>query len=221
MITIRKTEIYEGMKFNRLTIIREIDRRFTKGGNSIRVVEVKCDCGNIKQVDLGKLTSGKVKSCGCFNIEKAKTNFLKHGLSGDRIHQIWKGMKKRCYNEKSNNYKNYGARGIKVCDSWKNDFMSFYKWSMENGYNDELSIERIDVNGHYEPSNCKWITNNEQKYNTRKQKEFIGVNPDGEVFEGKCIKLFAEEHDLNRKQISACLNNRQKSHKGWIFKRLQ
>lgn len=216
----KKLEIQQGDKFNKLTVIKELDRRFTKGGNSIRVFEVKCDCGNVKNIDIRQLTTGKTKSCGCWNLEKSKTQFKTHGLSGTRIHKIWKDMNKRCSNPNSINYKNYGARGIEVCEEWKKDFLSFYKWSMENGYDDLLSIERLDVNGNYEPRNCSWITNQEQKYNTRKQKPFIGINPNGEKFEGKCIKLFAEEHGLKKNLISDCLNKRQHSHRGWKFERL-
>jgi hypothetical protein len=94
-----------------------------------------------------------------------------HGLRDTRLYHIWFGMKARCYNANSENYKHYGGRGIKICDEWKNDFMKFYDWAIHNGYDDSLSIDRIDVNGNYTPDNCRWATAVEQAKN--KRKEFV------------------------------------------------
>ena len=106
-----------------------------------------------------------------------KQNTL-HGKSHTRLYKIWIGMKKRCYNPRSNAYERYGGRGIGIYQEWLNDFMSFYNWSMENGYNDNLSIDRIDVNGNYEPSNCRWATIDEQSSNKRDTVyyEMFGLN---------------------------------------------
>ena len=88
-----------------------------------------------------------------------------HGLSKTRLYSILRNMKQRCYNPNNPRYNVYGAIGIKVCDEWLNDFKSFYDWAMSNGYRDDLTIERIDVNGNYCPDNCCWITNKEQQFN--------------------------------------------------------
>lgn len=90
-----------------------------------------------------------------------------HGLSKSRLHSIWRKMKDRCNNPRASNFYNYGGRGIKICDEWYNDFMVFHSWANNNGYEDDLSIERNDVNGNYEPSNCKWINKSAQSRNKR------------------------------------------------------
>ena len=91
----------------------------------------------------------------------------RHGLSSTRLYKIFYGMKHRCYNTSNKHYKHYGGRGIKVCDEWLNDFTIFHDWAIANGYKDDLTIDRIDVNGDYEPSNCKWSTQEEQASNKR------------------------------------------------------
>ena len=89
----------------------------------------------------------------------------KHGKTNTRLYQIWRGIKKRCYVPTHKYYKHYGGRGIIVCDEWKNNFMNFYDWAVRNNYNEKLTIDRIDVNGNYEPNNCRWITQSEQLKN--------------------------------------------------------
>lgn len=144
----------------------------------------KCDCGNIVQVSSEKLSTGNTKSCGCLHSDKSKEKIkilIKKQTKYTRKFEkelsiIFNQMKQRCYNKKCKAYKNYGERGIKICDEWLDDFNSFYLWSTKNNFNSNLSIDRIDVNGNYEPNNCRWITNLEQQNNKRNNKylEFNG-----------------------------------------------
>lgn len=116
-------------------------------------------------------------------------------------------MKKRCYLKCNHDYKNYGARGIAVCDEWRNDFMAFYNWSMANGYNDTLTIDRIDVNGNYEPNNCRWCNMKQQARNRRNN---IYFTYNGETH---CLTDWCEILGLNRKTIYERLRH------GWSYKR--
>ncbi|MEH7084987.1 hypothetical protein V7139_19925 [Neobacillus drentensis] len=129
-----------------------------------------CECGTEKVVSIYQLLRGKPKSCGCLSKEiliKRNKSFAKYGVEHQRLLNIWDTMKARCYRPNSKDFKNYGARGIKICDEWKNDFFAFYEWARGNGYEDHLTIDRINVNGNYEPSNCQWATTKQQGNNTR------------------------------------------------------
>lgn len=126
-----------------------------------------CDCGK-QTVVLGyNLKKGITKSCGCLQKETTSNKHYLHGDSHRRLHGIWTNMKSRCYNTKVCSYINYGARGIKVCDEWRNSYMAFKMWALTHGYKDNLTIERMDYNGNYEPDNCCWIPINEQAANKR------------------------------------------------------
>lgn len=212
-----KINVKIGDKYNKLTIIEDIGYHVTSGGNKLRLMKCECECGNKVEVTLNQLRSNKTVSCGCFNLEKAGKHFIKHNLSNTRIYRIWKDMLRRCNNPNRRNYKDYGGRGIEVCKEWSDDFMNFYSWSIDNGYNDGLTIERVNVNRNYEPDNCEWITSFQQKSNTRKQKEFLAISPDGKEYTVKVQTHFAVEHGLDRRQIGDCLRGRQKTHKGWRF----
>lgn len=150
-----------GEQFGKWIVIK---RDYSKRGRNAMWI-CQCECGNTKSVDSFSLASGSSRSCGC-----SKVGNVKHGLHDTRLYRIYCGMKTRCYNPKVLHYKNYGGRGISICDEWLNSFKDFYDWAMANGYSDELSIDRINVNGNYEPSNCRWATNLEQARNKRNSK---------------------------------------------------
>lgn len=152
-----------GKQFGRLKVISRYGSR-----NGEVIWNCKCQCGRVAKVSTGKLNFGSVISCGCARSEKTTQRNETHGMSNTRLYEIWSGMKKRCYNRNSSAYKNYGGRGIKICDEWKNSFENFYDWSLINGYKEDLTIERKDVNGDYCPENCCWITAQDQARNTRK-----------------------------------------------------
>lgn len=186
-------------KFGRLTAIKPNGKN--KYGHVLWLC--RCECGNEKTINANSLTSGKTKSCGCLNTEKHKThpNRKTHGMTGTRLNRIWKRMKSRCTNEKLKDYPLYGGRGISVCDEWKNSFQAFYDWSMSHGYSDELTIDRIDVNGNYEPSNCRWITVKEQN-NNRRNNRLININ--GEI---KTASQWIECTKINRTEFYNRLRN--------------
>lgn len=160
-----------GKMFGRLLILeRAEDYILPKGG---RVTQWKCQCESktIVVVAGNSLRRGLTKSCGCFSEECRKATKNKtHGDSKTRLFNIWCGMKQRCNNPNAPKYQNYGGRGIAVCDEWKNSFEKFRAWVLNNGYSDDLTIDRINNDGNYEPDNCRWATVTEQNQNKRNVK---------------------------------------------------
>ena len=180
-----------GQKYGRLTVL---NYAYTK--NKIAHWKCKCDCGNIKVVKGPRIKNGDIKSCGCLRRELARKKSTKHGQHGTRLYNIWKGVMNRCNTKGSSTFYKYGGRGIKVVDEWIN-FDNFKKWALDNGYKDNLTIERIDVNGNYEPDNCKWIPAKEQHYNKRTN---ITETIDGE---NKTLAQWAEQYGIKKSTIYA------------------
>lgn len=163
----RKAIELTGRKFGKLTVkcrVSNIPRHHAKW-------LCKCECGNETIAESHSLLSGKKLSCGCLLVTLHKT----HGMAKTRLYNVWNIMKQRCCNPNNKNYKQYGERGIKVCEEWQNSFECFYKWALNNGYDEQAqrgktTIDRINNNGNYEPTNCRWVTQKENCQNRRTNK---------------------------------------------------
>lgn len=183
-----------GQKFGRILVLKRAENK-----NRRVTYLCKCDCGKELVILAQNLANGTTKSCGCLKLElvtkRAKNLHRSHGKSKTRLYRIWCAMKCRCFNKNSKRYTDYGGRGITVCDEWKNDFVVFATWANANGYNDTLSIDRIDVDGDYEPSNCRWATVEEQNVNKRHSR-YISFKG-----EKKTITEWAREMHIDRKTL--------------------
>ena len=175
-----------GKKFGRLTVLEKMP----KGkGESWWLCE--CECGNRKVARGSSLKNGAVRSCGCLAKEVAREHgrkmMTKHGFYGTRLYSIFHGMVCRCTNPNDPQYKNYGERGIKVCDEWRHHPEAFCQWATSNGYTDDLTIDRIDCDGDYSPTNCRWVTMREQQTNKRNN---VRITYKGET---KCVAEWSRE----------------------------
>lgn len=171
IITMSKIKDLTGQRFGRLVVIYPIARR----DKLSRIVwRCQCDGGKLAEVRGDCLKDGTVRSCGCLLIETARQMRMTHGETANgkrtRLYTAWMNMKRRCSSPAMHNYKQYGERGIVVCNEWRNNYPSFKIWALANGYADNLTIDRINSNGNYEPLNCQWITKSE---NSKKPKHRI------------------------------------------------
>lgn len=157
----------DGKKFGRLTVLKFYDIRTRKGNKKESRWLCKCDCGNETVVVGSSLKSGKTQSCGCLNKETTKAASITHGLSHEKLYFVWKAMIARCENKEHPSYKDYGGRGISVCKEW-HSIETFVNWSKENGHKEGLELDRINNNGNYEPTNCRFTTRKKQTRNTRR-----------------------------------------------------
>lgn len=153
---IRKIDMI-GRQFGRLTVIEELDYHIYPSGEKRRRFKCLCECGNHSIVTMNNLRTGKTNSCGCLRDETTKHINYAHGLRKHPLYGVWCNVKTRCYNANTERYKDYGGRGIEMCNEWKNDFSSFYKWAVENGWEKGLLLDRINNDGWYSPDNCRFV----------------------------------------------------------------
>lgn len=187
-----KVKDVTGQRFGRLTVIRFVEVKDRQA-----FFECVCDCGNHTIVSGHNLRRGHTKSCGCLlkeYLHKSKCTCKTHNMKNTRIYKIWANMKARCRNTTCADYKNYGGRGISYCKEWEK-FEPFYEWAMANGYKDDLTIDRIDVNGGYEPSNCRWVSRLIQGRNKRNTK-YVTIDS-----ETKSVSEWAHIYGLPRSLV--------------------
>lgn len=153
-----------------VTVLYRVDDFVSPCGSKSTMWKCRCDCGKEFVTSGVYLRNGHTKSCGCYNIDNLKKSKAIHHETGSRLYCVWQGMKSRCYNPHNKRYNAYGVRGIKVCDEWRSSYESFKQWALSTGYGESAergiyTIERKDTNGDYTPSNCTWLTIQEQASN--------------------------------------------------------
>lgn len=184
-----------GEKYGRLTPLYRVEP--DKYGRSVWMC--KCECGNKKKISANALRMGNTRSCGCLEKENrglfGTRSKRTHRMKGTRLYRIWQGTKNRALNRNDEHWPDYGGRGITICDEWKTSFEAFRDWSIANGYRDDLTIDRINVNGEYCPENCRWVTPADQQRNKRNNRyyEYKG--------ESKLLQGWADEFGVTRSML--------------------
>lgn len=152
-----------GQTFGNLKVIRRVG---SKWGHSLWKCE--CKCGTICTRTANQFTQNMNVSCGCMTSIAQRNGRYHHGQTGTRLHRIWKAMKTRCNNPNTSYFKYYGGKGISVCEEWEKSFESFQEWALSHGYGNDLTIDRINGDGNYEPTNCRWVTMTVQNRNKKR-----------------------------------------------------
>ena len=201
-------DLLKSKKYGRLTVLRDAGTYRQPNGIPLRRVECLCDCGKITTVIRGSLVSGGTKSCGCLNLESITT----HGLSQTYPGKNWYSMIDRCYNPKNTRHKQYGGRGITVCDEW-HDIVAFVRWANENGCKRGLEIDRRNNDGNYEPGNCRYVTKKENNRNRKGVKLSMDIAQEIRnaylLLKGLVTQQeIADAYGVSRKTIGRAINNR-------------
>lgn len=198
MVTLGKLIDLTGQRFGRYTVLY----RYHENDPFNKPLWVcKCDCGNEKVVGGENLRSGQSLSCGCYNREKAAERATKHGgaKAHERLYSIWTNMRKRCNNPKDPAYNYYGGKGVCICDAWS-EYMAFKEWALENGYTDNLTIDRIDPDGDYSPENCRWVDMKTQA-NNKTDNHYVDIG--GTVY---TIQQWSEIYGIDSRVVNSRIN---------------
>jgi hypothetical protein len=198
----RKIEYINGEKIGALIFLQDVNTETIN-----RKAKFQCQCGKIFIAQIMSVKSWHTLSCGCVKRKRASEANKTHGFSDFLLYDVWTSIKQRCYNKNNKGYKNYGARGINMCDEWREDVKEFINWCLNNGYKEGLHIDRIDNTMGYEPYNCRFITQKENNRNKRNNRLII-IN--GET---KCLIEWIECLNLNKHTFDSRINN------GWDVKK--